>query len=94
MANVALSHGHPQLRLLRFGVVLIVVAAVTLALAGATNQIAITVLPALAGLSGFAIEEYNLHRTDQGRPPVHRRLRAAVVGSVVFLGAIVVASAT
>jgi hypothetical protein len=94
MANVALSQVHPQLRLLRFGVVLVAVAAVTLAIVGATNQIAITVIPALAGLTGFGIEEYSLNRTEHGRAPLHHRLRAGVVGAVVFVAAVVIASAT
>lgn len=71
-----------------------IVAVVTLLIVGATNQYAMTILPALAGVTGFGVEELSLHRTEQGRAPLHHRVRAGVVGSSVFVAAVVIASAT
>ncbi|MDQ8043936.1 MAG: hypothetical protein AAGC46_15865 [Solirubrobacteraceae bacterium] len=99
MANVALSHGPSlrvleQLRLLRFGVTLVIVSVFTLFAIGATNQIAMTVVPAVAGLAGLGVEEFHLHRRGRGRRGLHHSLRAALVGSAVFAAAVVIATAT
>jgi hypothetical protein len=94
MANLALRRGHQQPRLLGFMLVLAAASLVVLLIAGASDGLALTVLPAVAGLTGFAMEEYNLHRVGHGHSAVARHLRAGVTGTAVFIATVLMYSAT
>ncbi len=69
-------------------------ALVVLALAGAQNEITLTVLPAAAAITGLAADEYDLHRRATDQTPLGHLRCTAILGSTVLVVALVVFSAT
>lgn len=83
-----------QVAVLRRAVILTLTSLLVLLLAGFQNQIALTVVPAVAGVAGLTVDELNLRRTSQGRPPIAHGWCAVMIGTAVFVAVELVMTAT
>ena len=83
-----------QVAVARRAAILALTALLVLLLAGYANQTALTVVPAVAGATGLAVDELNLRRISQGRSPIAHGWCAVMIGAAVFVAVVLVMTAT